>query len=338
MNGRWPGRCCAGLLWLLAAVAGAEELRIVGSRQPYLIQPLLDVFQGETGIHSTYRYIEAKALVDELQAAREQPVADVVVTADVGMIAGMLDADLLQPIASPILNTLIPLPFRDSQNRWFGFSMHARVIIYNPARLQPSANFSYSDLASPQFRGRLCMRSSSHVYNQSLIAAFIEHWGMEKTRAWVQGVADNLAGLPAGGDRDQIQAVASGQCDLTLANTYYYAGMTAGTPEQRAVVEKVALLWPGDSDMHVHINLSVGAVLKAARQPQAAQKFLEFLAGLHAQRLFSELNHEYPVGIGIPISDRLLQMGPFRADQLPLTRLYLHRDDVKAIIAASRWR
>jgi iron(III) transport system substrate-binding protein len=182
------------------------------------------------------------------------------------------------------------------------------------------------------------MRSTNHVYNQSLLAALLEHWGAEKTREWVKGIAENLAHPPNGGDRDQIRAVARGECDLTLVNTYYYAAMLGGSdPEQRALAKKVALLWPDQNGVGVHVNISVGAVLKSARHPEAAAQCLEFLVR-HAQRLFAALNDEYPIVIGIPVSDILLKMGPFKADSLPLSRLGQHRKEVKILLEDVGWR
>lgn len=341
----YPGlrHLMAGLLWIFTWLLApqpiqADEMMVYGARAPYLIQPLLNAFTHATGIAVHYEYADAPKLLERLQQEGEQSPADLLLMSDVGLLVIAKQAGLLQAVSSAPLTTLIAPSLRDADNQWFGLSLRARAIIYAPDRIGENIPVSYADLAAPRYAGRLCMRSARSVYNQSLVAALLERWGEARTLAWVRGVVANFAQPPEGGDRDQIRAVAAGRCDLTVANTYYYAGMMSGDEvTDREAAARVQLIWPDIEAEGVHINVSAGGVVRYSPHPQLALSLLEFLTQPHAQRLFAQQNQEYPVVAGIPVSRTLVELGPFVADQLPLSHLGARYGDVARITAEAGW-
>ena len=228
---------CLGLA-LAAALSGAmpaaaEEVNVYSYRKAHLIGPLLEAFTARTGI--TVRLVtgNADALLERLKSEGLNSPADVLLTVDAGRLIRAKAAGVLQPVRSAVLERLVPARFRDPEGAWFGLSLRARVIFHARDRVRPDELSTYEDLADPKWRGRLCIRSSGNVYNQSLLASMIEHDGQARAEAWAKGVVANLARKPQGGDRDQIKAVAAGECDVTVANTYYYAGMLKSKREDQ---------------------------------------------------------------------------------------------------------
>ena len=279
------------------------------------------------------RQVQEKSdrLLLRLREEGRQSPADLLLTADIGVLESARENDLLQPKQSPLLVSLIPARYRDPQGFWFGLSLRARMILYAPGRLDRDVIHDYVDLSSPTLKGRLCIRSLDHVYNQSLIAALISRWGEAKALDWLQGVAENLARPPQGGDRDQIRAMVDGVCDVALVNSYYFAMMLNSENEQdRQVATQAAWIWP---DSGVHVNISGGGVTRYAPHPQLAVDFLEFLVGFHRQRLYAELNQEYPAVAGVPVSHTLMRLGAFEADYQPLAQIARQRKSALALIA-----
>lgn len=318
---------CLALLVLLLGVPpsarAAGEVNLYSFRQPQLIQPILDRFQAETGITVNVVYAE-RGLLERLKAEGDNSPADVVLTADVGNLNDMVEAGVLQGVRSPVLEANIPAQYRDPDGQWFGLTMRARVIYASKERVKPEQVARYEDLADPRFKGRVCTRSGKHVYMVSLVASMLAEKGEEQTEQWLMGVRDNLARKPQGNDRAQAKAIAEGECDVALGNTYYYGAMLAN-PEERSWAEAVSMVFPNQADRGTHVNVSGGAVTKAAKNRAEAIRLLEFLSGDEAQRLYAEQNFEYPVKAGVPLSPVVAAWGSFKADAIPLVEVAQQR-------------
>lgn len=298
----------------------AEEVNLYSSRKEDLIKPLLDQFTAKTGIKVNLVTGKDDALIQRLEAEGRNSPADLLVTADAGRLYRAKAAGVLQPVQSKTLSQAIPASYRDPENHWFGLSMRARPIWYVKGKVDPAELSTYEALADPKWKGRVCIRSSGNIYNQSMVAALIAHDGEPKTEQWAQGFVKSFARKPTGGDRDQIKAAAAGQCDVAIANTYYVGGMLAD-PAERAAAEKVAVFWPDQQGRGVHVNVSGVGLTAAAKNRAGAVKLMEFLAGDEAQRWYAEANHEYPVKPGIGWSDTLKGFGDFKPDSLNMARL-----------------
>lgn len=309
------------------------------ARQEVLIKPLLDQFTARTGIRVNLVAGSADALMERLRSEGAHSPADILLTVDAGNLNRAKQAGLFQPVRSELLDQAVPASYRDPEGHWFGLSVRARPILYARDRVDPTALSRYQDLADPRWKGRVCVRSSSNVYNQSMVAAMIAERGVAETESWARGLAANLARPPQGGDRDQIKALAAGQCDLALVNTYYLGGMIQSyQAEDREMAAKVAVLWPNQGDRGVHVNVSGAGVTRHARNSGNALLLLEFLAGEEAQRWYSEVNFEYPVRPGVPVSETLAAWGPFVADDRNLAALGEHNAEAVRLMDRAGWR
>lgn len=313
--------CLLTSLLALPALA-SDEVNLYSARKEDLIKPLLDDFSQQTGIKVNLVTGKEEALLQRLQSEGINTPADLLLTSDAGRLAAAQQAGVLQVVKSATLDQNIPAVYRDPEGYWYGLSVRARPIIYAKDRVKPEQLSTYEALAAPQWKGKLCLRSSDSVYNQSLVAGMIAHHGEAKTEAWAKGLVANFARPPKGGDRDQIKAVAAGECDVTLANTYYLGGMvrSSETAEQEAAA-RVAVFWPDARTTGVHVNVSGAGVTAHARQRDLAVKLLEFLASDKAQRWYAEVNSEYPVNPAIPPSATLKSWGEFKADTLNVAKL-----------------
>lgn len=325
---------------LLSAVSvQAAEVNVYSGRGEAFIKPLLDTFTKETGIKVNLVSGKDDALIERLKAEGAQSPADVLMTADAGRLHRAKAAGVLQAVDSPILSTAIPAAYRDPSNQWFGLTLRARVIVYAPERVKREELSTYEDLADPRWKGRVCMRSSDSIYNQSLTASLIAHDGEAATLDWAKGVVANLARPPKGGDRDQIKAISAGECDVSLVNTYYLAGMqNAEEPAEREAAAKVAVFWPNQKDRGAHVNVSGAGITAAAKNVAEARKLLEFLVSDEAQRWYAEVNQEYPVRLSIAVSPTLRAMGEFKADTLPLARLGELNAQAVRLLDRAGWR
>ncbi|MBF0336028.1 MAG: extracellular solute-binding protein, partial [Alphaproteobacteria bacterium] len=261
------------------------------------------------------------------------------ITTDAGNLWAAKQAGVLQPIQSDTLDANIPAQLRDPEGAWFGLSQRARVIFAAKDRVKPGEITSYEDLADPKWKGRVCIRGSDNIYNQSLLAAMIATSGVEKAEAWAKGVTANMARKPQGGDRDQILAVAAGECDVAVANTYYYGGMLTGKKEdEKKAAEAVALVWPNQQGRGTHVNISGAAVTKSAKNKDEAVKLIEFLSGDEAQRIYAETNIEYPVKQGVAWSPLLDSWGRFKTDDLNVAALGKNNPEAVKIFDRVGWR
>lgn len=307
---------------LPAASPASDEVNVYSSRKEALIKPLLDRFSEDTGL--TVRLVTGNPhqLIERMAAEGRNSPADLLITVDAGNLASAKAEGLLRPIDSAALDAVVPDSFRDPDMTWWGLSLRARVVVYAPDRVDASDLVSYEGLADPKWKDRLLVRSSSNVYNQSLIAAMISAHGEAETEDWARGVVANMARDPKGGDTDQIRAVAAGEGDIGIVNTYYYGRLAASSkPEDQAVVEKTRLFFPNQDDRGTHVNVSGAGIATHAPNPDNARRLLEYLASPPAQALFAELNHEIPVSDGVPLSDIVASWGPFKKDDMPLSKL-----------------
>jgi iron(III) transport system substrate-binding protein len=263
------------------------------------------------------------ALFERIKAEGANSPADVFLTVDVARLWRGEQAGIFAPVESAALAKAIPAQYRDTDNKWFGFSARARVLGYDKKKIKASELVRYEDLANPKWKGEICTRSSSHPYNLSLISSMILHLGEEKATEWARGVAANLARSPRGGDTDQLLAVGAGECSIAISNHYYYVRlMRSQKPGDRAVVEKIGLVWPNQADRGTHMNISGGGMLQHAPHRGAATKFLEYLASDQAQTLFAKGNNEWPTVKGVTLGNPELEsFGQFKTDSLPLADL-----------------
>lgn len=300
----------------LAAPALAEEVNVYSLRQPDLIQPLLDAFTAETGITVNVALID-KGMVERLQSEGDRSPADVILTVDISKLAQVVEAGVTQPVESEVLAANIPAEFRDPGNQWFGLTARARVVYASKERVKDGEVTTYEDLADPKWKGRICTRPGTHDYNLGLTAAMIVHDGYDATKAWAEGLKANLAKKPQGGDRDQVKSIWTGECDISLGNTYYMGAMLAD-PEQKEWANSVRIIYPTFKAGGTHLNVSGMAMTKSAPNKAAAVKLMEFLSSDEAQAIYAEANNEFPVKPGVKQSDLVASWGPFTPDSINL--------------------
>ena len=307
-----------GLVIPRRSQAQAAVLNLYSARHYNTDEALYGNFADLTGIKINRVDAEPDPLVERLRAEGDKSPCDVLITTDAGRIERARQMGLLQPVTSTVLAKAVPAHLRDPDSNWFGFSKRARVILFSKEKLTAAtAPQNYEDLADPKWKGKLLIRSSGHIYNQSLVGSLLAALGPEKTEAWAKGVAANLARPSRGGDTDQIKGVAAGEAEICVSNTYYYVNlMRSKKPEDRAVAEKVGVVFPNQSNRGTHVNISGGAVAKYAPNKEAAVKFLEYLVSPPAQKYFAEGNSEFPVVSGVALSPQLASLGTFKEDQL----------------------
>lgn len=307
----------------LMASAALADVNVYSHRQPELIQPLVDAFTAETGIAVNVAFVD-KGMVERLQAEGDRSPADLVLTVDIARLTQIVAAGVTQAVDSAVLKANIPADLRDANDQWFGLTSRARIVYAAKDRVAPGEVTTYEDLADPKWKGRICTRSGTNDYNVALLAAVITHHGEEAAKAWAEGLKANLARKPAGGDRDQVKAIAAGECDIAIGNTYYIGQMLAD-PEERAAAEAVRVDFPVFEGGGTHLNVSGVAMTKAAPNKAEALRFMEWLSGDTAQRIYAETNNEFPVKPGVPRSALVDSWGAFTPDSLSLTEVASHR-------------
>lgn len=301
--------------WLGAHSAHAEEVVVYSARIEQLIKPMFDTFTRETGIKVRYTTDNEGALLARLEAEGKNTPADMLITADVGNLWAAARTGLLKPVKSDVLENNIPAHLRDPQNEWFGLSIRARTLVYNTKKVKPSELSTYEDLADPKWNKRLCLRTSKKVYNQSLVAMMIAEHGEAETEKIVKGWVANLATDPLSDDTRALEFVASGKCDVTLVNTYYYGRLMKKDPNL-----PLAVFWPNQNNSGVHVNISGAGVTRHSRNEQAAVKLLEFLSSDKAQNLFADVNMEYPANPRIAADPFVAAWGGFKQNPMNLVK------------------
>lgn len=328
---------CAALA--AADAAAAAEVNVYSARKEALIRPLLDAFTADSGIEVRLVTGKAGQLHERLAAEGRNSPADVFLTVDAGNLHRAREAGLLRPVRSAVLEEAVPARWRDPDGYWFGFSLRARVLVYAADRVALGELSTYEALADPVWRGRILVRSSGNVYNQSLIASLIAANGAEATEAWARGLVANMARTPKGGDTDQIRAAAAGEGDVAIANTYYYGALAASDdPADRAVVAATGVFFPNRDGRGTHVNVSGAGICAHAPNPESALALLEYLAGPEAQEAFARLNHEFPVRAGVPVSGAVAAWGDVRMDDLPLAVLGARNREAIELADRAGWR
>ncbi len=313
-----------------ALPALADEVNIYSHRQPELLQPLLDAFTAETGITTNVAFVD-KGMVERLQAEGDRSPADLVMTVDIARIMQVVEAGVIQPVQSDVLEANIPAAMRDAGDQWFGVTARARIVYAHKDRVADGEVTTYEDLADPKWKGRICTRSGTNDYNIALLSAVIAHDGVDAAKTWAEGLKANLARKPDGGDRDQVKAIWAGECDISLGNTYYM-GQMVNDDEQKAWADSVRIVFPTFAAGGTHLNISGVAMTKSAPNKDAALKFMEFLASDAAQKIYAETNHEFPVKPGVARSELVASWGEFTADTLPLADIAAHRAEALKIM------
>ncbi len=301
--------------WLLAYPAQAAEVVVYSARIEQLIKPMFDAFTKETGIKVKYTTDNEGALLARLQAEGKNTPADMLITADAGNLWAAAQEKLLKPVHSQVLESNIPAHLRDPHNEWFGLSIRARTLVYNTQKVKPSELSTYEDLADPKWNKRLCLRSSKKVYNQSLVAMMIADHGEAEAERIVKGWVANLATDPLSDDTRALEFVASGKCDVTLVNTYYYGRLMKKDPNL-----PLAVFWPNQESGGVHVNISGAGITRYSRNEQAAIKLLEFLSSDKAQNLFADVNMEYPANPKIAADPFVAAWGSFKQNSMNLVK------------------
>lgn len=311
----------------------AEEVNLYSYRQPFLINPILDAFTAETGIAVNVVHAK-KGIVERLKVEGADSPADVVLTADVGRLHDLVEADLVQAVLSPVLNENIPAQYRHPDGLWYGLTVRGRIIFASTERTAPGEVETYEDLAKPELEGRVCTRSGKNLYNVSLIASMIANDGAEKTREWLTGLRENLAQKPQGNDRAQAKAIHEGLCDYAIANTYYYGKMATNekNPEQKDWAKSVRVIFPNQNGRGTHVNISGAVVTKNAPNVENAVRLLEYLASDEAQRLYAEQNFEYPVKAGVALHPLVASWGDFNADDINLDEVAKYRAEASRMV------
>jgi len=303
-------------------IPNSNEVNLFTTRHYDTDQMLFDIFESETGIKVNVVNAGADELLERLNLEGEDTIADALITVDVGRLNAAKERDLLQAVESEVLFNNIPDQLRDNNNTWFGLTKRARVIVYSPDRVNLSELSTYEALTEPQWNGRVATRTSSNIYNISLMASFIEIWGEDKALSWAISLNENLAREPQGNDRDQATAVASGVADVAIMNTYYIGGMlNSANEEERKVANSLSIFFPNQDTDGTHINVSGIAMTKHAKNPDNALKLMEFLSGEQAQKLFAEANNEFPANPNVKWSGWIESLGEFKEQSIDLTVL-----------------
>ncbi len=324
---------------LFASIASAAEVNIYSARKEDLIKPILDKFTQTSGIEVNLITGKADALLQRLISEGKNSPADIIITTDAGRLYRAKNANILQSIHSETLNASIPEQYRDPDGYWFGLTLRTRPIVYAVNRVQPEQLSSYEALSNPEWNNKICVRSSDNIYNQSLVASLLTQIGKEETLNWTNAFVENFARPPQGGDRDQIKALAAGQCDITLVNNYYLGKMlTSKDQNEVAAAKKVKIFWPNQEDRGAHVNISGAGISSSSKNKAEAVKLLEFLVSEEAQQWYAEKNLEYPIKPGIQPSKTLQSWGEFKADALNLNKLGENNAQAVMIMDQAGWK
>lgn len=329
----------AGAAPVAPVLAQGNELNVYSSRHYDVDKQLYEGFKAKTGITVKVISAAAEQLVERLKREGASSPGDVMITVDIGNLWRAQSEGLFQPIKSAELEKVIPANLRDPNGEWFGLSMRARVFVYDKTKIDPKSIQNYADLAAPALKGKVLIRSSSNVYNQSLTAAMVAAMGAEKTEAWAKGLVANLARAPKGGDTDQIKAVAAGEGAVSVNNTYYFARLVASDKaEDKETVKNLAIIFPDQKGRGTHVNISGIGVLKGAPNKDNAVKFIEYLVSPEAQKIFAEGNYEYPVRAGVAPHPVIASWGEFKTDQTSLAAIGKNTPEALKVMDRAGWK
>jgi len=319
-------------------VLATETINIFTYRQPALLAPMLEAYTKETGIEFKTVYAP-KGLVARLQAEGASAQADMVITVDISRVKELADSGLLAPLNSPVIAGNVPAHLRAKDDSWTALSLRARILAISKERVAKDSLKNIEQLAELEWQGRVCTRKGSHVYNRALLASLIAHHGEEGAKAWAEGLVANLARRPQGNDRAQAKAIYAGECDVALMNTYYYGKMKFNKkePGQRAWADSIDLVFFNQEGRGQHVNISAGGILKTSKNKERAKAFLAWLTSAEAQRLYTEINYEYPVNPASAPSEEVASWGSFKMDKLSLAEIARLSPAAQRIINSTGW-
>ncbi|GAB2668472.1 Fe(3+) ABC transporter substrate-binding protein [Vibrio panuliri] len=305
---------------LAPTAMAADEVNVYSYRQPFLVEPMFNEFTKETGIKVNVKFAK-KGLAEKLAQEGEYSPADVILTVDISRLSELTEKGLVQAVNSDVLEKNIPAQYQDADNEWFALTTRTRSVYSSRDRVgKLGDDFTYADLAKPEFKGKICTRSGKHPYNVSLVSAMIAENGEAATKEWLEGVKANLARKPQGNDRAQVKAIKEGLCDVSLGNSYYL-GKMVNDKEQKAWADAVYINFPNQKTTGTHVNISGMALAKYSPNKDNAVKLMEFLAGDKAQSMYAEVNYEYPVKADVKPSALVASWGEFKADPIALDKI-----------------
>ncbi len=333
------GAASAGLLAAPSILRAASEINLYSSRHYDTDETFYSNFTKQTGIGINRIEAKAEELIERMKAEGANSPADVFITVDAGNLERANVDGLFQPVTSETLTKAIPSYLRHADGSWFGFSKRARVIMIAKDRMKPEQVPTYESLADEAIKGKLLIRSSGNIYNQSLMGSIIAANGAEQAEAWAKGVVANMARAPKGGDTDQIRAVAAGEGDVCVSNTYYLGRLgKSDKPEDKEVFEKVQIVWPNQDGRGAHVNISGGGVARHSKNVEGTVKFLEYLVSEEAQHMFADGNSEYPVVEGVKLPTPLDSFGSFKEDTLDAQKYAALNADAVQIMDKAGWK
>lgn len=340
MRKHWLGSVALGLAALISAEAGAAEINIYSARHYDTDEALYTEFENQTGIKVNRIEGKADELVERIKVEGAASPADVLITVDAGNLWRADQAGILDEVESTVLMEKIPARFRHGQGHWFGFSSRARIIFYDKSRIDPALIQNYEDLARDELKGEVCIRSSSNIYNLSLMASLIAHHGEKQAQDWANAVVGNFARQPEGNDTAQIKAVAAGACGVAVANSYYFARLlNSDDPADQEVVQKVGFVIPNQEGRGAHVNISGGGMIKTAPNKEAAVRFLEYLASDSAQTYFANGNNEFATVDGVTDGNRAFEIyGEFKTDDLNVQAFGENQAKAVAVFDIAGWK
>ena len=330
--------CFLGAMILYSNMVFAETIGIYTHRQPFLLAPILKAYTEKTGIEFQTVYAP-QGLATRIQTEGKNTKADIVLTVDISRIKELADTDLLAPLQSKIIQNNVPDHLRDASDKWTALSLRARIIAVSKERVGKEAITTIEELALPKWKGKVCSRKGSHVYNRALLASLIAHNGAEEAKKWVNGFVDNLARRPQGNDRAQAKAIFTGQCDVVLMNTYYFGKMkfSKEQPEQKEWADSMEIAFFNQEGRGQHMNISAAGILKGSKKKQLAREFLEWLTSKEAQLIYTEVNFEYPVNPDSDSSEEVASWGSFKMDDLPMSIIADESPLAQRIINETGW-
>lgn len=328
-----------GFMFLTTSVFASNEVNVYSHRHYDSDKLLFKKFEEKTGIKVNIVTAKAEELVSKLAIEGENTPADLLITADIGNLYEAKERKLLQPIDSKILNENIPTHLKDNENKWFGLTKRARVFVYNPNKVDPKNLSDYFSLTKPEFKGKVVTRSATSGYNKSLIASIIANYGEAKGLEFVKGMAANFPYDPKGSDRDQIRAVAAGDADIAIVNTYYLGVMLSGEDKKDIEIAKsLKIFFPAQDTTGTHINISGAGVTAYAKHKENAIKLIEFLSSEEAQAAFAEGNSEYPVNPKVKPSQTVASWGTFKEDTISLSEVGKYTKKAVELASKGDWK
>ncbi len=339
---------CAGLISFAIASCNNQSqeaavpdaiVNVYSARHYDVDNALFASFTEQTGIKVNVVEGKSDELIERIKTEGEASPADVFVTVDAGRLWRAEQAGIFQSVSSPVLEEKVPASLRHPDGFWYGLTKRARVLIYNVDTVEPSELSTYEALAEPEWQGRVCVRSSGNIYNQSLLGSLVETIGLEETENWAKGLVNNFARDPDGGDINQIKAVSVGQCDVAIANHYYWARIAKSeAPQDQAVIANTAVFFPNQADRGTHVNISGFGLVAGAEHRESAIAFLEFLVSPEAQQVFANSNNEYPVVEGTSIDPIVAELGDFKVDEVNVSAYGRNNPEVVKLVDRVGWK